>query len=457
MSKPFGLVLALALAGCATTSPLQLTSQPQPADPPARTVALGEASTPPDSGIPDSLPFASLYADEPGTGRLLEAGADERVVLRSAADLEAFLARHPRTFPGKGQPAPAPNSSPTPPGGPAWAPIVNGTPIPLPAALTGLDWAKYEAIALCDGHVQYAATSRITAVVQGPDGLAVHSMRWEPPQNPGSGADANSRVHVIAIPRSEQPVAFEPLKITNVVAKPDTGAIVIGNNPPINPQWKAVQNPVVTREAVDALFRGKLKDAKLTSYELELRSVAWIQAHGDAYVDRQHYTPDSMLWFGHATGEFVVDDFPFLHLGPRVGGSDETHGISAKILVSPESLEPLTWGFEPAPTDPGFGFHLQVPDQLVQGDALTFQVSGNPVPGSVQLTVAPANGKATDMQIALKDLGTFSLPVDRAHVPGLSPLDYQELTITLRYPPRKYDNGVQTVRVQLRRDRGLAP
>ena len=81
----------------------------------------------------------------------------------------------------------------------------------------------------------------------------------------------------------------------------------------------------------------------------------------------------------------------------------------------------------------------------------------NPNYAGVTLTIAPANGQATELELPLKDLATFSLPVDRAHVPGLSPLDYQELTITLRYPPGKYDSGVQTRRVQLRRDRSLAP
>ena len=74
------LVLAVALAGCSMNAQLQA--------PPATAAAVQAAP----AGA--ALPFKTVVFDSPGSGRYFKAGDSETVVLRSKADLDAFLGRH---------------------------------------------------------------------------------------------------------------------------------------------------------------------------------------------------------------------------------------------------------------------------------------------------------------------------------------------------------------------------
>lgn len=224
----------------------------------------------------DSLPFRTVVADFSSPGAYLDAGADDRVVLRAAADLDALVARHgQRSFPG---------------------------PRPLPEKLTGLDWGKWQAIALFEGRGDRSIMARITGIVDLGDRLEVRSTRWATP--PSIPADAGV-LHVVAIPRTDKPVVFAAT--TEQAADPATG-----------PRWKAVQNPLQTRDLVNMVWRAALDNGQVETSSLERRTLAWI--HDNVTTDPAiygPYTPDSEVWLGVTPRRIAIyaieGDSPYLY------------------------------------------------------------------------------------------------------------------------------------------------
>jgi hypothetical protein len=282
------LVMAAALAGCAAPAP----SAPAP---------LGAASTPAASAVQappaalGPLPFRTLVADE-GDGALFKAGPSETVVLRSKAELEAFIARHPVAVkPVYGPPDANPYPFPIPPPPAVGAPP-SFKPATIPDQVLKLDFGKYEVLAFFDGAVKVASTSRVISVVDEGDHLVATTRRWEPPPNPDAIPDVNARVHLLAVPVSPKPVRFSPVEVVDGT-KTDGGssAYYVGGNPIMRPIWPAVANPELTKAAVEQLARSfaRNKDGKM---ELTLVPISSLPGTFEPGACKS-FTPDSLVWY----------------------------------------------------------------------------------------------------------------------------------------------------------------
>jgi hypothetical protein len=388
-----------------------------------------------------SLPFLTLLADDIGVGHIFQSGPDEALELPDQGALSAFLAAHPRSVPGAGMPTAAPVARPTPPGPERTpGPVISADP--LPDALNHVDFAKYRVVAFIDGTVQLAGTSRITAVVDAGDKLVVQTTRWEPPPNPGSGPDPNSRVHVIAIPRGAKPITFAPTVAADGVAKPGEGGIGVGQNPMMHPKWKAVPNPEITQAVAEQVFRGMLGGGTPTKFVVEQHDIAWIRANVNDQADAGNNTPDSAIWVGIAEGDFPMPGPSGIGPGGGPGTvAAEPRAERITMLMSIEEAQPYSFSAKPKNFDPGFHFELSSPNDLHLGESLHFLVTGTPPEGSLTLSIQPPTGAATVKQIPFKDLASFALTLDAANIPGIQDVPVQTLVIKLSYNPNKKGAG----------------
>lgn len=396
-----------------------------------------------------SLPFTTLLFDGPGVGRYFQAGESEKVVLNAKADLDAFLSRHPRVTPDMlARPiAPMPQSSATPPPAP---PPVSAPPPEmerLPDALTQLDFGKYQAIAFFDGAVKLAATSRIVAVEERPEQLVVHTMRWEPPPNPASADAPRGRVHIVKLPRTDKPVLFAETIISNEVADEMEGGVGVGANPRMNPRWKAVPNPEITREMVEQQARGMARVGPDGTFSFEKRTLRWIHENlkFENVLRGPSFTPDSEVWLAIAEGD--LDMTMPSHLPPpgQIGGTPPKTS-RAVMLFSIEDGMMISMMAQETPGEPGFRFHPK-PGPYYLGDPFTFDVEGEPIEGSLTLKLAAA-GKEWVRELAYRDLAGFRLILDPAHLPGLADVPVQTLNITIQY-----GHGTIGMEIPLIRDR----
>lgn len=403
-----------------------------PAIPAARSLE-GRSSVEAGSGF--TAPFASALVESPGSGQWFRRGTTERRVLKSKAELEAFITRHERFVPPPNPVVPAPE------------------PQPLPQPLLEIDFSRNQAIVFFDGEVKVGATSRITAVQDLGDRYLVQTTRWEPPPNPKSADDANGRVHLIVLPRTDRPIEFAPLVLNQDVAQENEGGFSAGGNPMMNPRWRAVPNPEVTRERLETQLRAQHGQSMVERFSLEKRTIQWVQEHyGDQFGRGGNFTMDSEVWVAELGGslEWAAGG----HMGiPGTVGAGEPRASQMVMLISIEDgrmFESLT---KAAPREPGMRFTLLPDGDLFIGDTLRFDVQGQPVEGSLQLTVrAGATGKELSKTIAYGDLATFQLALDQANVPGLTNDPVQKLTITFQY-----GNTTGQREVHLIRDRDVQP
>lgn len=406
--KPAFILAAAAVAGCAVLPP-GLFAQAQA-----------------------SMPFKTVLVDD-GPGQWIAAGADERAVVRSRAELDAFLARHPRF-----QPA-----------------IDPAVPLaPLPEALTGLDFGVWQAIALVDGQVDLVTSSRITAVVDLGDRLEVRTQRWVAPPGPTSGPSPTGRIHVVAVPRSDKPVVFAAIAEVDGLAKEGENGWGVGGGPPMNPRWRAVPNPDLTREQVEATFRAMMPGATVTAFSVEKRTIGWVAANLLPNATRGHFTPESEVWVLRAEGDLPVTNPDGMRAGAGLGGMVPRQSRVA-ALVSIEDLVPRPYLIDttPFPGDPGFTFQLQPAGDLVLGDALTFTTSGRPVAGTFTLRVLVGAAPPVERVIPFADLATFRLPLDRETLPALADASVQAIELETQYTFGSGGGAPSRTPIRLFRDR----
>ena len=373
-----------------------------------------------------SLPFKTVAFDGGGDGRTFAAGPSESAVLRSKADLDAFIARRkPAVPPVYAKPAFA-SPEPViflPPPGPDGRPAPEPTfaPIPVPDALTGLDFGRYEAIAFFDGAVKVASLSRITAVQDLGDGWRVATKRWEPPANPSAIPDVNGRLHVIAIARSGKPTSFTPTDIVDG-SSPDGGGYGVGGNPNMRPLWQAVPNPEVTRASIEALLREQEQGNPDITIDLALKPAS-------TFVGPAYFTPDSLVWIATVKGDGVRGGFASAGRFPEV-----------TMLISPEDGHVMA-GFSKSPPlapavppSPGTWASLRVEPLMVMGDPLALDLQGPGPTHPVTLTLKSGDAVLFTRTLLYGELANLGLRLDPAHVPGLRDVPAQALELVVETP-----------------------
>jgi hypothetical protein len=451
LSMSAALVLTLALTSC-TAGPGGMLG--------AQVADSGGKGNLASAASQESMPFKTLIVDE-GPGRWLAAGSDERTVLRGRADLDALLARHARyvqSATGPMRPTPGPSMGPPMMRPPDGVPMPSSSPEPLPEMLMNLDFARWQAIAFVDGAVDASTTSRITAVVDRGDRLEVRTTRWVAPPNPASGPSPSSRVHVVAIPRTDKPVTFAETAVLDGTAKPGEGGYGLAGGPIMNPKWKAVPNPELTREKVEEAFRGMLTGAKVTHFSVEKRTIEWVRANLYADAARMRYTPDSEVWVVVADGDLPMNG-PGVATGPGLNiGAEAPRATRMWSLVSIEESFPVAFesASQPAPAEPGFSFEIEPQGDLYVGDTLRLTPRGKPVEGKVTLTLTLNGGAPVVREVSFAELATFALPLDRTTLPGLTEAPIHTLSIKADYQSGKQGGGTGRD-VKLIRDRSAKP
>lgn len=373
-----------------------------------------------------SLPFKTVAFDDGGTGQVFAAGPSELAILRSKADLDAFVARRRPAVPPVYSASPA-YGSPNPviflpPPGPNGAPAPEPTfaPNPLPKDLTDLDFSKYEAIAFFDGAVKVASLSRITKVQDLSGSWSVATKRWEPPANPSAIPDVNGRLHVIAIARAGKPTSFAPTEVADG-RSPDGGGYGVGGNPTMRPLWQAVPNPEVTQASIEAMLRAAEQGNPNVTIDVSLQPASTFNGPG-------HFTPDSLVWIAKVKGDNVRGGFA------AEGGFQEV-----TMLISPEDgrmLSAFSQGPRVAPSSPdssSTSASASIQPLMFMGDPLAFklQVQGPGAAQPVTLTLKSGDTVLFTRSMPYSAVAEFELKLDPAHVPGLTDEPAQALELLI--------------------------
>lgn len=374
-----------------------------------------------------SVPFKTVAFDDSGSGRTFAAGPSETAVLRSKADLDAFVARRKPAVPPVYSASPAFGSPHPvvflPPPGPDGKPMPEPTfaPSSLPEALTGLDFSKYEAIAFFDGAVKVASLSRITAVQDLGGTWNVTTKRWEPPANPSAIPDVNGRIHVIAIARAGKPTTFAPTETADG-SSPDGGGYGVGGNPTMRPLWRAVPNPEVTQASIEAMIRAQQQGNPNVTIEVALRPAS-------TFNGPSHFTPDSQVWVATVKGDNVRGGFA------SGGGFPEV-----TMLISPEDghvLSAFSKGPQVAPAgppSPGTWSSGGVSPLMFMGEPLAFHLQGPGPTHPVKLTLKSGSTVLFTRTMPFSEVASFKLVLDPAHVPGLPDEPAQALELVMETP-----------------------
>lgn len=420
--RPWIMASLVLLTGCSVAA--------QPAANDAPVAAVQKLAAAPQLASNGSLPFKTLAFDDGGVGRYFAAGASETVVLRSKADLDAFVARHkPAVEPVFGPFTPGNGNSPMPvvelpppnPDGSTPAPAPTFAPSPLPKELTGLDFGKWEAIAFFDGDVKVASLSRILAVTDQSGAWTVATKRWEPPANPDAIKDTNGRLHVIAIPRADASVSFTQPQVE--VSTGANGGYSVGGNPVMDPRWPAIPNPDVTRDSIETMLRRQQTDPNV---KIDLQ----FEAASNFLDPVRSYTPDSNIWIAHLTGGNVQGGFA----GPMSGAQDVTMAISPEdgIMMSAFSKGPQAPSGPASPNLTVGRLDTSMPSGLTYvGDPLTVTLTGPDPSTPVTLTLASGSTTLLTKRMTIGDLSNFHPKLDATGLPGLPDLPAQDLDLKL--------------------------
>lgn len=429
---PLILLTAFVLSGCSIAGLASGVFAPAQSSTADQSSASGTAAV-----AAASLPFRTVLNDSVAMSRYqFQAGSSETAVLHSQAELNAFLSRHPRiAVPGYG------GKTISPPA--------------LPSDLTKLDFSKYVAIAAYDGDVRKGATTRIVAVQNQGDGLQASVTRWEPPDSANLGQDTCGRMHIIALARTDRTISFAPETVLRQAASSNDGGVGIGgSNFIMHPRWPAVPNPEITKDRIEAIARNGNASATV---DVELRTLTWIQQNVSTQMGKaNNFTPDSQVWFAKVTGPNLRAFGPGpMSIGAQIGGGPPPIG-EVDMILSPEDGGVMEAASKPVPgTSYNPGFRFQPNDPFYLGDSLTFMVTGQAPDGTLTLTFTPPSGAPIVKEVAFKDLGSFSLPLDPAHVPGLADVPLQTLKLDMTYQVGTDQKADEVRTIQLVKDRDV--
>jgi hypothetical protein len=277
--------------------------------------------------------------------------------------------------------------------------------------------------------------SRITAIEDQGGRMLVRTKRWEPPPNPNAGPDRNGRLHVVAMARTDAAIDFAPLEVGSGASAPDEGGYSTAGSPMMSPRWRAVPNPDVTQAMIEEQYRRQFERSAVTRFVVEKRTIAEAAALTRQANDRLgHFTPESEVWVVSVDGDLEPNGFAG---GGRVGtiGGTPDRVASFTGLIDVETGHLFMATSKPGkPGEPGMQLMLANREVWHVGDPLTFTVGGKLLPGEAALTISgegPEQRWTTSIPFA--ELGAFSLPLDRAHVPWLQDVDVQKVVVELKF------------------------
>jgi hypothetical protein len=195
---------------------------------------------------------------------------------------------------------------------------------------------------------------------------------------------------------------------------------------------------------IEQAARGGLQ-GKVDGFELEQVPISSLPAEEARGMS---FTPDSLIWSARATGTLGAygPGGALMGPGPSVGGAPPTF-TEVDELISPEDGRVLRAISKNPTFHPGFGFDLAPTGDLHLGDTLHFTTTGQPVDGTLTLTLRSSSAAPLVKEIAYKDLPSFALVIDAAHLPFLTGADIQPLTIEL-----KFANGTSSRDVKVLKD-----
>jgi hypothetical protein len=428
---------SLLLAAAMSVSACQI-----PFGPPSTYAGVGVEAI---AGIPVSLPFRTLFTAEMAR-EYFQAGASEFAVLDSAADWAAFLTRHPRGMPTVIEmPPDYPGPRPTP------------TMLPLPENLAQVDYAKFQVLVAFVGAAANGEQLRIVSVEDAPDRRIAHTVRWQAPPNAGFLPGTFPLMHVIAVPRGTKPLAFasERTVALSRLATPDQG----GMDPNSVPRWRAVPDPELTREALEAQLRQQYAGGTINRLSLEKRTFDSLKEHPllQGGMGGWNHTPDSEVWLveleGDVPSQFIGGGRPSREIG---GTPDRLAKLTA--LMSIENGMTFAMTGQRIPGEPGMRLELKAEPMMRVGEALGFEVAGPMQVGRMKLTVqVVATGQEVARELDFKDAAAFKLPLDATTFPGLPDRPVLLLRAKLDYPLGSTSIGHMERDIQLVRDADVQP
>lgn len=431
--KRWSLLLAAALSVSACQVPF---------GPPSTYAGVGKEAI---AGIPVSLPFRTLFTAEMAR-EYFQAGASEFVVLDSAADWAAFLQRHPRGMPTVvDMPPDYPGPRPTP------------TMPPLPENLGQVDYAKYQVLIAFVGAAANGEQLRIVSVEDAPDRRIAYPVRWQAPPNAGFLPGTFPLMHVIAVPRGPKPLSFAPERTVALsrLSTPEQG----GMDPNAVPRWRAVPDPELNREAMEAMLRQQYAGGTINRLSLEKRTFESLKDHPllQGGTGGWNHTPDSEVWLveleGDMPSQFAGGGRPSREIG---GTPDRLAKLTA--LMSIENGMTFAMTGQRIPGEPGMQLELKVGSPMRLGESLGFEVSGPVQEGRLKLTVRlAATGQEVVREVAFQDAAAFKLPLDGSTFPGLPDRPVWKLHALLDYPLGSTGIGHMEREIVLVRDTDVQP
>ncbi|MNS35176.1 hypothetical protein D3C72_673230 [compost metagenome] len=410
-------------------------------------VPFHASSTYTSMGIPEiplSLPFRTLFTGEMAR-EYFQPGASEFVVLDSAADWAAFLTRHPRGMPTVVE---------MPPDYPGPRPIP--TMLPLPENLSQVDYARYQVLVAFVGAAANGDQLRIVSVEEAPGSRVAHTVRWQAPPNAGFLPRTVPLMHVIAVPRGPKPLVFAPERTVALAPVPT------GDQRDMDPnavaRWRAVPDPELTREALEAQLRQQYAGGTINRLSIEKRTFASLKDHPliQGGMGGWNHTPDSEVWLVELEGD-MPSQFPGGHRAREIGGTPDRMATMI-MLKSIEDGSTFAMTGQRIPGKPGMRLELKAEPMMRVGEPLGFEVAGPMQEGRMKLTVqVVATGQEVVRELDFKDAAAFELPLDATTFPGLPDRPVLALRAKLDYPLGSPGIGHMERDIQLVRDADVQP
>lgn len=296
----------LLVAGCGATSPApssnaaSAVSVPSPAAAPGDEVTVSPADVP---NVAESMPFLTISNS---THR--ENDAPVWATINSQAELDRFISDHPGALPSY-----LASTDPHPP-------VLSDPSSPV-TVYGKIDFSKYQAVYFQGKTFELIGNARVVSIEDQPTRLLVHTARWVLPTELSGHMPI---YHLVAFPRTSKPVVFAPTMVA--VRRP--GDIDPG------PRWRAVPNPELTREKVEAEARQLLGNANPTSFTLEKHTLQWLADNlHEGGGTLGNLSSNSDMWVATAEGQLSNDVYP----GPIGVGVPQPSGFSrVTYLISIE-------------------------------------------------------------------------------------------------------------------------
>jgi hypothetical protein len=290
---------ALGLIGCMFQGPLPQVPIPQASVPGTVAPFFDQKSV----LSPSSLPLVPLVGPAGITydEKLL---AMRQQVLDSRAEVDAYLAN-------QGQ--------------------AGAEPQPLPAAITTLDFARYQVVAWCLSDWMHHE-ARIVGIEEQADRRVVHTVRWPAMLMMLPSPGPRATLHMVAVPRSDKPIGFAqilsiPLATPVIAPSPQVG---VASRPAATPspdntqaRWRPVPNPELSAATFEAAARHEFPELAIDSVTVERRTIEWVEENVESGLPT-HWLPGTEVWVARLVGTPTREPAPG-HPRERIGGAPEHH------------------------------------------------------------------------------------------------------------------------------------